>query len=357
MMKHVSKTGKGTKHGSKLLAPLRRFFFQHGHPHVPNLPEYEDVFELSNRLRQSKNRLAKDVINELDSFGFIWNMASINELRWYYHYDELKKFFAEFGHTRISAKRGDYKVLGGWVTRQRRNKKTLSSKQIKMLEAAGLKWTAQIQEQKKKRWMLMYAKLEKFYAKYGHSNVPDRFKKDEQLGRWVSTNRYSEKILKPWQLRLLKQVGFKYKVDIQKDKAKHREGLFKRLRSFYKKYGHANVPEGFSDHKLHLFVSYLRQHPERVSAGEKRELKKIKFSFSDELKKQRDKVWLKSFEAVKKFKVVYGHCKVPSTYVDEKLARWVGKQRRLYKAGTLPENRKALLCSVGFYFGKRRGAT
>ena len=48
------------------LAPLRLFFFKHGHIHVPNFPEYETLFDLCNKLRISRSQLSSSVIEELD---------------------------------------------------------------------------------------------------------------------------------------------------------------------------------------------------------------------------------------------------------------------------------------------------
>jgi hypothetical protein len=239
------------------LAPLRKFFFKHGHVHVPNFPEYEAVFDLCNKLRIARYQLPSYVVDELDAMGFLWDLHLSNDLRWYYHYNKLKEFYNEYGHTRIPAKRGDHKELGAWVQRQRTRASKLSSEQKKLLNELKFQWSEDVQKEKDAYWKSMFKKLSAFYDKFGHSSVPDRYKDDEKLGRWVSTVRYGEKHLASWKKQLLKSVKFKFSADIKKDKLSNRQNLFNKLKAYYEKHGHANVPEGYTDHKLSIFVAYL----------------------------------------------------------------------------------------------------
>jgi hypothetical protein len=331
------------------LSPLRQFFFQQGHLNVPNLPEYEALFDLCNRLRASRRQLPAPVVEELNAFGFRWELMQSNELRWYYHYYELKKYYEEFGHTRVPAKKGDHRALGAWVLRQRNKEASLSVEKKRLLKKIHFQWSDDIVDAKKDYWLGMFKKLKAFYDQYGHANVPDRYKANEVLGRWVSTVRYT-KDLESWKLKLLKTVNFKFSDDIREDKSKSRQKDFKKLEAFYKKHGHANVPEGFSDYRLSIFVAYLRQYPERISAAEKKQLKKWDFLFSEDIKKHREGQWQKFFDKLKRFKEKYGHCRVSSAFPDRPLANWVGKQRKLKKFKKLHADREKLLKAVGFYF-------
>ena len=338
------------RNASTILAPLRQFFFKHGHIHVPNFPEYETLFDQCNKLRMSRSQLSSSVIEELDGMGFLWDLQLSNELKWYYHYAELRRFYDEFGHTRVPAKRGQYKSLGTWVLRQRRDEMLLPEESKKLLNQLSFEWSEDIKRRREMDWKWMFTRLEKFYKKHGHSNVPDRYKLDVKLGRWVSTVRYGKESLENWKIALLKTVKFKFTDDIRKDKATNRQILFQKLHVFYKKQGHANVPENYVDSKLSLFIAYLRQYPERIKPEEKKQLKSWNFLFSKEIKERRENLWMKSFKKLEGFKNKYGHCRVPSTYEEKTLANWVAIQRRDKKGGKLSQNREKKLREMGFSF-------
>ncbi|MEJ7647417.1 MAG: helicase associated domain-containing protein [Chryseolinea sp.] len=335
---------------SQLLVPIRRFFAKHGHIHVPNLPEYEFLFDLCNRLRRSKSQQPNVVINELDDMGFLWDLNLSNELRWYYHYEKLKAFHSQFGHTRVPARADEYKMLGVWVLRQRKNEKVLPANSKKLLNSIGFEWAADIIKAKDEAWKSMFKRLKVFHKRYGHSNVSDGYKEDEKLGRWVSTVRSREKHLEPWKKKSLKTLKFSFHEDIKKRKEASRKLLFSKLKKFYEKHGHVNVPEGYTDLKLAIAVGYLRQYPDRITSSEKKQLKSWNFLLSTEIKAKWEQLWLRNFKKLERFKIKYGHCRVSSSFNDQQLARWVASQRVDKKSGKLPLDRERKLRSVGFAF-------
>jgi len=332
------------------LARLRQFFFKYGHIHVPNFPEHEALFSLCNRLRLTKEQLHPAVVEELNGMGFLWDLHVSSELKWYYHYAELKKFHGEFEHTRVPAKRGVYKSLGNWVLRQRMNEENLSEKGKMLLNDIGFEWSADIEHKKDVEWLTKFRLLQAYYKKNGHSNVPDNYEINEKLGRWVSTVRYGEARLAPWKMKLLKAVRFQFRDDIVSERMNKRQKLFDKLRQFYGNQGHTNVPEGYLDRRLSIFVAYLRQYPTRITPEEVRQLKKWNFQFSDELKEWRNKNWMDLFRKLEKFRTKHKHCRVPSTYEDQKLARWVATQRKDQKEGRLNSMRASKLKAIGFDF-------
>lgn len=333
-----------------MLIPLYEFFRNHGHVNIPKSHEHEALFDLCGRLRSMREKLPKRICDELDRMGFLWNLHLSNDLRWYYNYGELKAFCKKFGHTRVPLRKTPYQALGSWVLRQRRDEKTLSKEQKRLLNAIGFEWSSDIRGKKDIAWRMMFAKLERFYERKGHSNVPDRYKPDEKLGRWVSTVRYSKDRLEKWKLQALKKVKFKFSDDIAKDKEANRKLLFKKIEKFFKQHGHANVPESYEDSKLAIAVAYLRQYPSRINAAEKRQLKRWNFLFSDQIKEKWEALWNASFTKLQKFKKQFGHCRVSSAYKDQPLARWVANQRKDEREGRLPADRKQRLVKLGFAF-------
>ena len=335
---------------ARILSPLRKFFVAYGHVHVPNLPEYESLYDLCNRLRMTRSQLSRAITKELDSMGFLWDMHLSNELRWHYHFAELRNFYLQYGHTRVQAKSGEHRKLGVWVQRQRKDESILSLQKRRLLKDVGFQWSSDIQRRKEQDWKEMFNRLKVFFKKHGHSNVSDGYKLDEKLGRWVSTVRSREKHLETWKKKLLKTVKFRFRDDIKKDKERNRLLLFRKLERFYNQFGHVNVPETFKDSKLAISVAYLRQHPERIKPYEKKQLKAWGFLLSEDIRVRWEQLWLKSFRKLQKFKAKHGHCRVSSSYIDQPLARWVASQRIDKKHGKLPIHRQQQLRSIGFSF-------
>ncbi len=117
-------------------------------------------------------------------------------------------------------------------------------------------------QEKKKYWLGMFRKLKAFYDHHGHANVPDRYKADEVLGRWVSTGSLYEK---PGAVEGKASEDGELQVQRRHPRRPFEEQAegFQKAGSFYKKHGHANVPEGYHEPRLSIFVGYLRQYPER----------------------------------------------------------------------------------------------
>lgn len=341
-----------SKDASNMLALLKKFYAAHGHLYIPNTKQYTSLYNLSERIRKNRDHLSGLTKHELEKMGFMWTIKSANDLRWYYHFGELKAFKNKFGHTRVPPRKEPYKGLGTWVLRQRRDQKVLPKESVKLLNSISFEWSSQIKAMRQEEWQQMFQRLQEFYKKNGHSNVPDRYKPDEKLGRWVSTVRYSEQRLETWKKQLLRKVKFKFSKDIKEQRELNRKKLFDKIESFFRMHGHANVPETYKDSKLAVAVAYLRQYPDRIRPDEKRKLKSWKFLYSEDIKERWNNLWEASFRKLQKFKKEFGHCRVSSAYKDKTLARWVANQRKDEQDGKLTPDRKKRLQAIGFSFYK-----
>ncbi|KAL7523091.1 hypothetical protein ACHAXR_000020, partial [Thalassiosira sp. AJA248-18] len=64
-----------------------------------------------------------------------------------------------------------------------------------------------------------------------------------------------------------------------------------------------------------------------------------------------DSSWEEQFAALVLYEQEHGDCLVPKHYSeDPKLGNWVQRQRAIYKAGELPDDRKERLVNIGFVF-------
>jgi hypothetical protein len=103
----------------------------------------EDGFKLGNWVRkQRRNRksLHSKKIQRLESLHFVWDP---HEAKWEIGFALLEKYKQEFGDCLVP---NEYKTacdyaLGNWVGTQRGNRKSLSLKRIKRLNAIGFVWS------------------------------------------------------------------------------------------------------------------------------------------------------------------------------------------------------------------------
>ncbi|GKY92765.1 hypothetical protein MPSEU_000246300 [Mayamaea pseudoterrestris] len=117
-------------------------------------------------------------------------------------------------------------------------------------------------------WEEGFNKLQKFKAKHGHCAVPSRFPGDPHLGSWVATQRRQYRIMVSGsglstpmteeRARRLEAIGFKWS---SKD-PRHIpwEARMEELTNFVKRYGHAQVPIGWTENvSLANWISTQRQ--------------------------------------------------------------------------------------------------
>ena len=113
-------------------------------------------------------------------------------------YARLVAYKAQHGDCTVPRVNQD-RALARWLTTQRtlKVKGHLYFEQIQWLNTLGFAW-----DPLTARWEAMYARLVAYKAQHGDCTVPQIFKQDRPLGRWVTTQRtlkvhgqlYSERI-------------------------------------------------------------------------------------------------------------------------------------------------------------------
>ena len=97
----------------------------------------------------------------------------------------------------------------GWVLNQRQFKRKghLSPERIHRLEVLGFTWVP-----KNAQWEEMYTRLKAYKKLYGRCNVPRRWKQDQRLSFWVSTQRQFKRKgrLSRERIRLLNALRFEW---------------------------------------------------------------------------------------------------------------------------------------------------
>ncbi len=179
-------------------------------------------FIMNQRRNRVRGRLTGEQIRILEELGIDWNPPReyIVPVRgpqpptekWMKYYKELKALFAEHGPGALI----DYKVapryLQAFATEQRmqRTRGILIEEKIRLLEAINFDWNPL--EKIRPAWMRRYEALQKFKEEHGTADVPRSYPPDQGLAEFVAQERQRARKgkLKPAQIKLLKDVGFRF---------------------------------------------------------------------------------------------------------------------------------------------------
>jgi Helicase associated domain len=133
--------------------------------------------------------------------------------------------------------------------------------------------------------------------------------------------------------------------------------LYGRLKDFYRLHGHSNVPQRYPDDPaLGTWVSRQRGSKYRHFLTDEQRKLLAEVEFSWELQKERfDRLWNESYEKLKEYKSLHGHCDVPTLYgrgQPRALGYWVQMQKQLYHQGLLRDDRTRMLDALGLAWEK-----
>jgi len=205
--------------------------------------------------------------------------------------------------------------------------------------------TARTLERLESSWDIRYGELLTYKAEYGDCNVPQKSSDHQILGTWVSNQRklYALDKLERLKISRLESIGFDWNSLIEKWKR-----MFKELEIYKKEKGDCRIPAKFSQYpELGRWVATQRSDyaKRKLSADRIAQLQTLDFIW-DPLEVD----WEISFEKLKQYKLLYGNCRVPFSYKDNNLGKWVSIQRRALKSGRLTNQRKRMLEEIGFEF-------
>lgn len=303
-----------------MLSELTQFFLRHGHSHVPsNVKEYSSLYDWTQKIRLSKVRLESSLIDELDTMQFHWGVTNAWEANWHYRYQDLLGFYNEHGHCDVPRKK--HSSLRSWVRAQRRKESNLSAERKELLNRLNFRWSAQIIEEQERQWMMMYQRLLGFRKEYGHCRVPSHYSEDISLASWVTYQRSREDKIREDRKALLNDIGFAWSKDIQEKREEDWMQSYKELKTFYKKNGHSLVLPSHGE--LSIWVKNLRRGRKYQSPEQLKLLEAVEFVWDAP-----EYLWKKGYQKLLAFHKKYGHCRVPKSYEDSRLASWVRSQRR-----------------------------
>lgn len=284
------------------------------------------IDELGDRLgvwvrtqRTKMYQLAEKRKERLDKIGFVWDPF---EAKWNAGYEALQVYKASFGNclVPISFIDADGLPLGSWVHTQRVQRADLSKERTELLNSMEFVW-----EPFSTKWDEGYEALKSYKKEFGDCLVRKDYSNSDgfALGRWVNFQRSHANILSHDRLLRLEQIGFVWNTHLFRWEV----GCAALMR--YKEvYGHCLVPKGYTDpdgFKLGNWVSTQRVRKDALSDAQINYLNELGFVWNKFAIQ-----WEAGFEALKNYKSDYGHCLVPTMYVNQsgyKLGVWVSEQR------------------------------
>ncbi len=335
---------------------LKEYKEEYGNCNVPlEWPKNKQLGRWVNaqRTRYKDGALSEDRIERLEDIGFEWKriLYTRSKSSWEEVFTMLKEYKDKHGNCNVPQEWGENKQLAVWASTQRQGYKSnkLSEDRIKRLEEIGFEW-----DPFGSFWEEMFDTLKEYKENHGDCNVPYEWPENEQLGRWVGTQRRNcrKGLLSEDRIKRLEDIGFEWDPS-----ESYWEKIFDALKEYKEEYGNCNVPKRWPKNKqLATWVSNQRVSYRKgiLSEDRIRRLEDIGVELTYNRKEKEEERWGEMLEALKEYKEEHGNCDVPSLCTENKqLGVWVGRQRAKYQRGILSSDRIKRLEDMGFLWPSR----
>jgi hypothetical protein len=326
-----------------MLQRLEDFYENHGHIVIPQgQKKFDDLFDWVINQRKAKAILTPSQISNLDKLNFEWDFLTHKQLIWEQRYQELVDFKKKYGHVKVPQDFKENKVLGRWVSSQRRHKtaKLLSKERIARLNKIGFLWKEDIARILDDRWIKRYNQLVQFKKVNGHI---DRFavkRENYQLGLWIETQLAFAKRLPANRKKQLNAIGFNWdKGNFSEDRWQE---MYAKLKAFKAKHGHCRVLKSH-DFTLSVWVQRNKRDKNIIGKNKRDKLEQLGILWPHEYLNNN---WEAMYNTLREFKKKHGHVNVPPT--ELKLYRWIQDQRKLKLSHLLKKDRENKLTKLDF---------
>jgi len=296
---------------------------------------------------------------------------------WDHRLNQLRDFKATTGHTSVPNKYPPNPQLATWVAEQRRHykainkdstkKTSLSDERIRVLEEMGFRWSVQ-----ESLWDERLQELTKYRAGNGSCNVPNKWKGNPALGKWVNAQRqyYRTKnegkpsSLTAERIARLEAIGFEWTLR----SLTPWDSRLEELKDYKAEHGHVQVPQKDKTHKgLARWVDTQRQQHRLKKEGKKSQITDDRIAKLDDIGMKwvvtDPHSWETRYQELKEYKARTGDCNVPMRKGQPQLGEWVGQQRKAYKLkkeekqSAMTEERMEKLNKIGFTWQLRKRKT
>ncbi len=220
-------------------------------------------------------------------------------------------------------------------------------------------------------WNNMYKQLVEFKQQYGHCDVKRHWSKEEKnkhpdmamLGAWVGKTRQEGRRtlddphrLESYKILALQRLGFDW---APRDNAWMQN--YEKIK-LYIQHNPGKLPQRRKDPLGTWCNGQIVEYNKFMSGDKKAYITQKKIDMLSEIGFVWDRAsntWSQRYEALKEFHAVHGHCRLPKSYKDQVLYRWVTKERIKYRNNLKQEKpchtdeQKNLLDRIGFMDGNR----
>ena len=183
------------------------------------------------------------------------------------------------------------------------------------------------------RWQNCLNSLKEYKAQHGHCLVPSGYKHDSVLARWVVAQRrvHKEGKLDPERFRQLDALGFVWTIPTPE---RPWQTYLNELKEYKTAHGNCLVPRGYlANPCLGMWVNRQRKLVKKKgpltaqTQARIAELNALGFVWS-----VKEAAWAEQADALRRFRSIHGHCRVPADRTWKKLAVWAAEQRLHYRA-------------------------
>lgn len=350
---------------------LLDFKEEHGHTNVPRGFTFKHSPPLGTwvgrmRILHAKKRLEQSRVERLAQIGFQFVVTNHDMVpfsaMWDKSYRALAAFKEAHGHIEVPSGRTG---LDGWISRQRGHfrKGKLPEHLKAKLQALGIDLGGSGRPygvQSEEAWSAKRQALDDYRATHGDCDVPAKYSEDRELGTWVQAQRdaHDNGTLSDCRVRSLAQLGFdfgrKTPTATPTDPWQRR---LSELRGYKKREGHTDVPRNF-DINLELgefvFNQRMAHKNNTLSEDKRKALEEMGFEFAFKTKRVRQKktMWESKFDELVEFKSKHGDLQVPGKPEENKLVKWMRRQRQYHREGRIKSDKYERLKALGFCFGE-----
>jgi Helicase associated domain len=326
---------------TRLFGQLVEYQRQHGDCLVPErYSEDQVLWKFVQHLRIKGDSLSRDRREQLDAIGFAWDQ---HEANWFARFHQLQQFQRQHGHCLVTPSKHDaeYPGLGDWVFTQR--SRTMDTKRIQQLDSLGFVW-----DSFETAWNTKFHDLQQFQQQHGHCLVSRNQNDAEYPGlcNWVDKQRSRRRTMGAERIQQLDSIGFVWDVLDANWNA-----MFQKLSQYQEIHGDCLVSPYKHDAEypgLGVWVYQQRRSQHTMDTERIQQLDSIGFIWDGRAATENAN-WNDMFEQLRQYQAIHGDCRVPRSYIDQKLANWVNAQRATRTRTKLSPDQRAKLQSIGFF--------
>ena len=282
----------------------------------------------------NKGRLVRRRVRLLQEIGFIWD---VRDASWERHFSGLLAYHARFGNALVPYGWAENPELGRWLAKQRNRTERLTPERKRRLEELGCFTGREHLE-----WEERFEEWKKYVREHGSPEISSNGN-FASLGSWATAQRIRKRRgeLSTEYIQRLEETGF-----LWEPRNDHWEKHYAEMVAYRQQHGHCHIPKSLKGNpQLHAWYSFQKRlrHRGELSPERKARLNALNFPWN-----YKDEVWETMLGKLARFRLLYGHCRVPEDWSEPKLFKWTTRQRRAKLDGVLSSERTSRLDGLGF---------